>query len=342
MVKDAEQSLELRRIVAENQIEYAKMQLLHLSKTFQNTSPSPAPKLPIPVVPTGSRPRFLGKTGAVVSPTLRKRGRDHEDTHAASEKANLRSLSIGFLNGFKAEKKAEKQEESASTSFINPEAFFKQKYDVDGVDIGAIFLNHQRRSGNVVNDSTATMNTGDMDSVLAMNSIWNTEFQVKDLDIATHKKIKAVYNWNRVAFTDESTMLCMSLDREMESIGRIKPRPASDDFQEDTIHIYQTLSMDALFTTIFPANGGYDLAWANRSADSSKKRRGDPLKPDATILKSGYELAFVEVKFPKGDHTARPYLEDLWRLANFCKDAIDTHIKYGRDFIVKTAGIQIY
>ncbi|KAF9198278.1 hypothetical protein BGZ49_000930 [Haplosporangium sp. Z 27] len=264
----------------------------------------------------------------------------------------------------RAEKKAEKTEESTSTFFINPEIFVKQKYDVNGVDIGAIFLNHQRRSANVVNDSTATMNTGDMDSFLAMNSIWNTEFQLKDLDIATHKKIKEVYNWNRAAFTDESTMLCMSLDREMESTGRIKPRSASDDFQEDIIHIYQTLirklsrralsfvqdyedifahsSMDALFTTIFPANGGYDLAWANRSADGSKERRGDPLKSDATILKSGYELAFVEVKFPKEDHTARPYLEDLWKLANFCKDAIDTHIKYRRDFIVKTAGIQIY
>ncbi|KAG0002488.1 hypothetical protein BGZ80_005970 [Entomortierella chlamydospora] len=100
--------------------------------------------------------------------------------------------------------------------------------------------------------------------------------------------------------------------------------------------------MDALFSTIFPANGGYSLVWANRPADGSKERRGDPLKPDATILKSHYELAFAEIKPPKEDHSAKPYLEDQWKLANFCKDAIDNHITFGREFITKTAGIQIY
>ncbi|KAG0008870.1 hypothetical protein BGZ80_002976 [Entomortierella chlamydospora] len=208
------------------------------------------------------------------------------------------------------------------------------------------------------------MNTGNMDNFLAMNSIWNTEFQLKDLDTTTHTKIKEEYNQSRVELPDEIIMLCISLDREMESTGRIKPRSASNDFQEDIIHIYQTLirklprralsfiqgyedtfahsSMDALFTTVFPANDCYELDWANRPADGSKERRGDALKPDATILKSCYELAFVEVKPPKEDRTARPYLEDLWKLANFCKDAIDNHITYGRGFITKTAGIQIY
>ncbi|KAF9992071.1 hypothetical protein BGZ80_004898 [Entomortierella chlamydospora] len=141
----------------------------------------------------------------------------------------------------KAEKKEEKNEEPSSAFFINPEAFVKQNYAVDGVDVGAIFLNFQRRSANVVNDSTAKMNIGNMDSFLAMNSIWNTEFQLKDLDSSTHKKIKEIHNRDRVAFTNEMTILRTSLDHEMESTGRIKSRSASDDFQEDIIHIYQTL-----------------------------------------------------------------------------------------------------
>ncbi|KAF9368647.1 hypothetical protein BGX21_006450, partial [Mortierella sp. AD011] len=76
-----------------------------------------------------------------------------------------------------------------------------------------------------------------MDNFLPMNSILNTEFQPKDLDITTHTKIKEEYNQSRVELSDEIIMLCISLDREMESTGRIKPRSASDDFQEDVMHI---------------------------------------------------------------------------------------------------------
>ncbi|KAF9996531.1 hypothetical protein BGZ79_009732, partial [Entomortierella chlamydospora] len=48
--------------------------------------------------------------------------------------------------------------------FINPEMFVKQDYDLDGMDVGAIFLNFQRGAANVVNDSTNKMNIGNIDS----------------------------------------------------------------------------------------------------------------------------------------------------------------------------------
>ncbi|KAF9993221.1 hypothetical protein BGZ65_011299, partial [Modicella reniformis] len=51
-----------------------------------------------------------------------------------------------------------------------------------------------------------------------------------------------------------------------------------------------------------------------------------------------YELAFVEIKPPKEDHSAKHYLEDYWKLANLCKDSLDAHPAY----ISKMAAIQVF
>ncbi|KAF9353759.1 hypothetical protein BGX26_008485 [Mortierella sp. AD094] len=154
---------------------------------------------------------------------------------------------------------------------------------------------------------------------------------------------------DRVALTDEMIMLCINLDREMESSGRIKLRSASDDFQEDSIHISdsnqsmanreslihvcQTIvrklpralsfsqeyedtfahsSMNALLRQFSKLLAAMNLPGPIGQQMAQKNVEETPLKPDATILKSNYELAFVEVKPPKEDRTAKPYLEDLW------------------------------
>ncbi|KAF8942352.1 hypothetical protein BGZ46_006774, partial [Entomortierella lignicola] len=98
------------------------------------------------------------------------------------------------------------------------------------------------------------------------------------------------------------------------------PKKAMSSFALDYEDTFAHRSIDALLSTIFPLNDSYILDWANRPADGPKERRGDALKPDSTIQKSHYELAFVELKPPKEDHSPRPYLEVHWKIANFCKD----------------------
>jgi hypothetical protein len=47
---------------------------------------------------------------------------------------------------------------------------------------------------------------------------------------------------------------------------------------------------------------------------SSEHRGGDAYKPDATVVKDGFELGFVEVKPPREERHQRAYLEDVWAL----------------------------
>ncbi|KAF9199791.1 hypothetical protein BGZ49_010056 [Haplosporangium sp. Z 27] len=106
--------------------------------------------------------------------------------------------------------------------------------------------------------------------------------------------------------------------------------------------IFAHSTLDTLFATISLVKGGYELVWASRPADDSRGRRGNGLKPDVTILKSCYELAFIKIKPPKEDHDPKPCFEDLWKFANYCKDSIDTRINLDSDFVVKAAAVQIF
>jgi hypothetical protein len=54
------------------------------------------------------------------------------------------------------------------------------------------------------------------------------------------------------------------------------------------------------------------------------------LKPDATVVKEGFELGFVEVKPPREERHQRAYLEDVWALSGFAKDCIDLHLRHSR------------
>ncbi|KAG9062193.1 hypothetical protein KI688_006525 [Linnemannia hyalina] len=78
----------------------------------------------------------------------------------------------------------------------------------------------------------------------------------------------------------------------------------------------------------FPENTPlYELDWDNRYASGSKARRGDLLKPDATVLKSGMEVGYVEIKTPKDSHSQSKFVEDLWSLASEACDQIDLHLR---------------
>lgn len=67
----------------------------------------------------------------------------------------------------------------------------------------------------------------------------------------------------------------------------------------------------------------------------------NPLKPDGTITKVGYELVFLEIKPPRMEKDAALFLEDYWKLVNFYKDAIDFHMESDLG-VGRMAAIQVF
>ncbi|KAF9424133.1 hypothetical protein BGZ76_003589, partial [Entomortierella beljakovae] len=59
------------------------------------------------------------------------------------------------------------------------------------VDVGTIFWKFQQQSLNIINDAAAKMDIDNMNNFLAMNYIWNMEYQLQGLDSTTHNMIKA-------------------------------------------------------------------------------------------------------------------------------------------------------
>ncbi|KAI7823610.1 hypothetical protein BC939DRAFT_451499 [Gamsiella multidivaricata] len=112
-------------------------------------------------------------------------------------------------------------------------------------------------------------------------------------------------------------------------------------FESDTEGTYCHGAVDALFTRQFPAKSVFKLDWANKESEGSKERRGNRYKPNAIISRYKRELAFVKVKPPREQECGRSYLKDLWKLANLCKDSIDTHLLRGHD-IRQAAAVQIF
>ncbi|KAG0279324.1 hypothetical protein BGZ95_001573 [Linnemannia exigua] len=88
-------------------------------------------------------------------------------------------------------------------------------------------------------------------------------------------------------------------------------------------------AVDIILKHFFPENTPtpYELNWANRSASGSKARRGDPLKPDATV-------AYVETKAPKDSRYQSRFVEGMWSLTSEARDQIDFHLRNQRSITV--------
>ncbi|KAF9375325.1 hypothetical protein CPC16_000788 [Podila verticillata] len=74
------------------------------------------------------------------------------------------------------------------------------------------------------------------------------------------------------------------------------------------------------------------LWWANRPSPGSRERRGvrEANKPDVTIMKEQFDVAFAEIKAPKDDNSTRLYIQDKWALTSLAKDTIDLHLRERR------------
>ncbi|KAF9274266.1 hypothetical protein BGZ88_003146 [Linnemannia elongata] len=190
---------------------------------------------------------------------------------------------------------------------------------------------------------------------LAANHIWDTAYQLPGVSDDDHEVVQATLRVAIVRLSDELVLFCRSLVHDLTSKGYIRSRDTKSRSQDALLVLFQQASqklpvrflpfkhlrnedthahsiLDGLLTLVFPAYiQQYELHWANRASDgSSKRRNGDAYKPDATVLKDGFELGFVEIKPPREERHQRAYLEDVWALSGFCKDSIDLHLRHSR------------
>ncbi|KAG0280230.1 hypothetical protein BGZ95_010829 [Linnemannia exigua] len=256
-------------------------------------------------------------------------------------------------------------EQSAEPFRIEPKAFEQQEYWLQGIDVGKIFLDFQQRSTRLVNRLEEKATLCNLRSFLAMNYIWDMEYNLPTLSEDVFSALKSQYTCALISISKEEITLCWDLDQELMKTGAIAGRAPTSAALDRVVFIYQSISMklpvrylpfcdmnedsfahgvlDVFFSTIFPVGRPMDfyLSWANRPAQGSKYRRGNPMKPDGTISKAGHELVFLEIKPPRMEKDAALFLEDYWKLANLCKDAIDLYL--GSELGISTmVAIQVF
>ncbi|KAF9205024.1 hypothetical protein BGZ49_004570 [Haplosporangium sp. Z 27] len=256
------------------------------------------------------------------------------------------------------------EEDISSYQFrIDPEIFINFRYHISETDVGKFFLDYQRISARTVNNLEVSVTTQNIGKFLSMNYIWDLSVIPKNLPKEIHKTIIQKYTPCHHALDDKEMTLCNQLDMQLMKGCDIFPETSTDWSSRSIIILYEILSrklpqdylsfengiedtychgiVDALLTHQFPTKSNYKLDCANGSADGSRERRKFGYKPDGIISRCGRQLAFLEVKPPKDDKCVKFYLEDLWKLSNLCKDAINLNLQQGLE-IRRSAAVQIF
>ncbi|KAG0247695.1 hypothetical protein BG011_001058 [Mortierella polycephala] len=163
--------------------------------------------------------------------------------------------------------------------------------------------------------------------MVAVNHIWDATYQLPGMSDDDYDAVQAALRVPVVRLSDQLVLFCRSLVHDLTSKGYICSRDTKSRDQDALLVLLQR----ALLTFAFPAyHQRYEFHWANRASDGSCARRGDAYKPDATVVKDGFELGFVEVKPPREERHQRAYLEDVWALSGFAKGSIDLHLRHSR------------
>lgn len=116
-----------------------------------------------------------------------------------------------------------------------------------------------------------------------------------------------------------------------------KSVPSEKEYEDTFAHT----TFDPFWTSVFPTDSDYTMGWANEIDEGSRARRKDGYKPDGYLTRMHVTLCFVEIKSPRQVSCNRDYIEDYWKLAIFCKDGIDDHIRNGRG-VQKMAAVQVF
>ncbi|KAF9900351.1 hypothetical protein EC991_007455 [Linnemannia zychae] len=301
---------------------------------------------------------------ASISMRMRNGDSDTDDATLLSE-VPLSCFDLGRVSSAQERRslpqKKRKQQQQGEEILMYCQVFFDlttiatSQLMVEGIDIGAAFRLLQEEAAPVVNDVERMLTLDRLPHFLAANHTWDATYQLPGIPEDDHDAIQASLCFPVVRLPDQLVLFCRSLLRDLTSKGYIRSRDTRSREEDAFLVLFQQASqklpvrflpfkhlrnedthahsvLDSLLTFVFPAyHQRYELHWANRASDGSGKRRnGDAFKPDATVIKDGFELGFMEVKPPREDRHQRAYLEDVWALSGFAKDNIDLHLRHSR------------
>ncbi|KAF9577786.1 hypothetical protein BGW38_006774 [Lunasporangiospora selenospora] len=173
---------------------------------------------------------------------------------------------------------------------------------IAGVEIGKGFKQLQHEAAPVVNDMTKKLTLERLPLFMACNYILHLDSELAAIDENDMEKIRMTLQACLMSLPKGTVLLCNALDDELLASGWVRSKESAGE-AESLRSLYQQLD-----------------------------RRGDPNKPDATVIKDTFEVGFVEIKPPREERHEKAFLEDQWALAIFAKDAIDYHLRHDRPF----------
>ncbi|KAF8926806.1 hypothetical protein BGZ47_002523 [Haplosporangium gracile] len=213
---------------------------------------------------------------------------------------------------------------------IDSSTFEKELYWIGPVNVGQIFHDFQHTSANLVNQLSIRISMKNIHYFLAINYIFDLTSQTpQGMSKDIFETIKNRCAVEPMELPDDQATLCVVLGREMSRTGRVIPRLLDDPNKMDILFLFQTLDSD------------YSFGWANEVDEGSRARRGDGYKPDGYLRKMDVCICVVEIKSPRQAHSDKAFIEDYWKLANFCKDGIDDHLENGRG-VDKMTAVQVF
>ncbi|KAI8345116.1 hypothetical protein B0O80DRAFT_475567 [Mortierella sp. GBAus27b] len=226
-----------------------------------------------------------------------------------------------------------------------------------GHKLSGPFQQLQVQAASVVNNLKEKATLDKLHLFMAANHIWMSSTPLPGLPQQAHDSIARSFRGDEHLLSEHMQALCKEFSSELAETGRVRARAMDTEEEEDLMLLYQNMSkklpreffawvqnnkdtfahgaIDIILRHIFPENTPpYELDWVNRPASGSKARRGDPLKPDATVIKSAVEVAYVEIMAPKDSSSQTKFVEDQWNLASEARDLIDLHLRNQRQVTV--------
>ncbi|KAI1288914.1 hypothetical protein EDD11_009561 [Mortierella claussenii] len=220
---------------------------------------------------------------------------------------------------------------------------------IQGYKLCEPFKQLQIQAAAAFNNPIEKVSVANLPLFMAANYIWMSSTPLPGLTREAHNEICHSVRGNAQPLSERLLTLCSEFSSELAETGRVRARLLYTEEEEDLLLLYQNMgkrlpkeyfvwiqknedtfahgAIDIILKHAFPENTPpYELGWANRPASGSKERRGDPLKPDATVLKSAREVAYVEIKAPKDSHSQSKFVEDMWSLASVARDQINLHL----------------
>ncbi|KAG0364764.1 hypothetical protein BGZ54_007177 [Gamsiella multidivaricata] len=166
----------------------------------------------------------------------------------------------------------------------------------------------------------------------AANYVWDASHRLPGISSTDHDALQEALRIPVIRLSDHLVLFCRSLERDILSLGYIKSRDTASRDHDIMLGLFQqaSLKLPRKFLSFKHLKNEDTHAHSALDALLTDRKNGDAHKPDATVLKDGFEMGYLEIKPPKEERHQRLYLEDIWALLGLAKDNIDFHFRCHR------------